>query len=713
MDSSNIERKKTPPPREAGWQRELVDAHVTPSGAVKRRRRSPTPEEDDGFAVDAPETEAEQIVTPKCERLHGFGALSGPTPVKGSSVNASPFSDGRKFNAGIRTPAANFMARLLEPNAGKLTTKPAADKALFPNVSPSQYPSKDRPVHSGNNEVIEAFDEAGIALTGNPVYEPLQSNRMGGTMAVESSSNPVGSAQFVGQSSVPAVGPTVYGRLVVLGHRETRPFLVCKSDGVQYRKELQFDRNATFVLRKQVIPNGFRLVDAQPKSYTLGCEKDQMSHAESSSEANSEDDMFKTIRIAGANHIEHRYTFKRDFSSRLFQFGRAREHNDFVVLGKNNEITVVEGSKGGQTVEDYLKEPGWNASSRYAFRIVHQDDGNGSNRVFAAGFDESQDIFFGERALKVQSPRIDGFTTYGLYIWKPSVGFWMEISAVHGDCFMPRESRDTPGKRLSPTAEHPYYTNELEDGSLLWNAKWTVMWKSTDAPAALTDADLKQYRSSIGACMLIDMASTEEAEQKQQTGMSSRASAKDFKRSCSDRHLTPITEITIPNPQLVASAQYKTTVRPYIYSDCGHVVRIRKRKHEVERMRKCPACGKTSTLAPLVLYPVSDLVSKPPTHAFVPCGHAVDEAGKARWESVKFPKEVENLQDHEPWCINEKYRKQCPFCAACFTSVVSLSFTTANVPVSGDIGIAELEKVRLCKSTSSSALTLYENNATA
>ncbi|EDO29349.1 predicted protein, partial [Nematostella vectensis] len=126
------------------------------------------------------------------------------------------------------------------------------------------------------------------------------------------------------------------------------------------------------------------------------------------------------------------------------QIGRSSDSKiDFVVMD------TVPGVKDGAVQPNPQKS----TISRYACRITVDRHPPYTARVFAAGFDKSNNIFLGEKApkWKNEDDMMDGLTTNGVLLMNPRggpncpPGIWREIS-VCGHVYGLRDTRSAPEK---------------------------------------------------------------------------------------------------------------------------------------------------------------------------------------------------------------------------------------------------------------------------
>eukprot|EP01116_Phalansterium_solitarium_P015531 TRINITY_DN3436_c0_g1_i2.p1 TRINITY_DN3436_c0_g1~~TRINITY_DN3436_c0_g1_i2.p1 ORF type:complete len:384 (-),score=58.26 TRINITY_DN3436_c0_g1_i2:902-1984(-) len=253
----------------------------------------------------------------------------------------------------------------------------------------------------------------------------------------------------------PAPEPLSYGRLVVLGYSNC--FVNPNFERVPGQKKwvLNSDPNDKYELTRQLQPTGIRRI----KERTIRAEDELHSHRSRSAVSShsicvsSRNEPHSQLRTTRTTLIE----YGPDANTDLFQVGRMpTTMNQFVVPGY------------------------WNAQegmmSRYAFRIQCERAAPFRCHIFAAGFDENRSIFLGPHALKWESPKSDAMTTSGIRIKHPSMPFWAEVSAVHGELFSAEESY--PRQRGKPIPQHD---NMIVDGTLIHTGGILMMWQSPES----------------------------------------------------------------------------------------------------------------------------------------------------------------------------------------------------------------------------------------
>ncbi|TKR57435.1 hypothetical protein L596_030702 [Steinernema carpocapsae] len=196
-----------------------------------------------------------------------------------------------------------------------------------------------------------------------------------------------------------------------------------------------------------------------------------------------------------------------DESKDMFQIGRSSEDQiDFTIVdtwlaaGSNmvmspagNNMRLLRSSNCFDKNEVHPR-PISSTISRYACRILTDREEPTKAYVYAAGFDNSKNIFLGEKATKwiKKNGEADGLTTNGILILHPNrndvdeeassslsgdrkMYVWREVS-VDGDIFTLRETRSSTkrGEMI------PHETNQLQDGTLIDLCGATLLWRSAD-----------------------------------------------------------------------------------------------------------------------------------------------------------------------------------------------------------------------------------------
>ncbi|XP_031569290.1 E3 ubiquitin-protein ligase pellino homolog 1-like isoform X2 [Actinia tenebrosa] len=326
----------------------------------------------------------------------------------------------------------------------------------------------------------------------------------------------------------------------------------------------------------------------------------------------------------------------KDENSDMFQIGRSSDSKiDFVVLD------TIPGPKQPDAIPDIQKS----TISRYACRITVDRNPPHTSRVFAAGFDKTNNIFLGEKAAKWQNAfgMMDGLTTNGILHMNPKggpncpAGIWREIS-VCGNIYGLRETRSS-AVRGKPMAME---SNVLMDGSLIDLCGAVLMWRTSEGMKAIPTEEM------------ID-------------GMRQHLNA--------SRPQCPVGLTTLVFPTSSQSTQ-SLGRQPHVYIKCGHVHGFHdwsgpKNDGIDEKTRTCPICRQASNYVPLQIgneraFYEGEVV---PTHAFVPCGHVCSEATVRFWSQIPIPHGCDAFQ------------AICPFCALPLEGVdgfVKLIFSTEN-----------------------------------
>ncbi|XP_078593323.1 E3 ubiquitin-protein ligase pellino homolog 2-like isoform X1 [Branchiostoma floridae x Branchiostoma japonicum] len=389
-----------------------------------------------------------------------------------------------------------------------------------------------------------------------------------------------------------------YGELVVLGYNGSLPY------GEKGR------RKTRFTLCKRAAANGVK-----PSTH----------HIAKTPQASK--------IVADKSHHSVSYTlsrnqtvvveYVRDEDTDMFQIGRSTEPPiDFVV------IDTVPGNK---TAEDCKVQQ--STISRFACRIVVERNPTHTARIYAAGFDSSNNIFLGERATKWKRPdsSMDGLTTNGVLIMHPTGGFgqeckagvWREVS-VCGGIYSLRETRPNPqrGKLIDDES------NVLHDGTLIDLCGATLLWRSSAGlQKTPTHKHIEELRKEINA-----------ARPQCPVGLNTLA---------------------FPTRSRTTKVTEEKERQPYVYLNCGHVHghHLWGQKENENGDRECPMCRTVGPYVPLYMgnEPAFYVDCGPPTHAFCPCGHVCSEQTARYWAQVPLPHGV------------HAFHAACPFCATQLT----------------------------------------------
>ncbi|KAK7930643.1 hypothetical protein WMY93_007038 [Mugilogobius chulae] len=406
---------------------------------------------------------------------------------------------------------------------------------------------------------------------------------------------------FPGSESRPGPGldpdPGVYGQLFVLGCNGSLP-----GGDTQLLK-------SRFVLRRRETPNGVARSTVHPE-YTPQAAKvvnNRLKHSIS-------------FRVNHKQTVVVEYV--RDSNTDMFQIGRSSEDPiDFVVCGSDPA-----------------------AVSRFACRIICSRTPPYSPRIYAAGFDDSNNIVLGAKASKWRAAdgHMDALTTNGVLVMNPAPGMgpetkaglcepgssepesfkpglWKEVS-VCGNIFSLRETRAAPkrGKRLRSES------NLLLDGSLIDLCGVMLLWRSMEGLSHCpTDAQLESHRLELN----------------------------------SDRPQCPVGYYTLNFPRRPPQLDLANLdpKQPWVYVRCGHV------HGYLEWGNQCPMCRTKCDYVPLWLGRERGFYvdSEKPTHALVPCGHVCSRQTAEYWSQVRTPHTP--AQGHAPEQVSGLHTS-CPFC---------------------------------------------------
>lgn len=339
--------------------------------------------------------------------------------------------------------------------------------------------------------------------------------------------------------------------------------------------------------------------------------------------------ILKAIQDKGQHSIS--YTLSRnqaviveytsDSTTDMFQVGRSSETPiDFIVIDTPSGVQQADGSIASHPSSQQ------STISRFACRILVERKPPYTARIYAAGFDSSNNIFLGEKAIKwQQNGEIDGLTTNGVLIMHPRVPFgqaasvasglcansstqavtspdssptrgcsqWREVS-VCGGVYAIRETRSAAKKGNRIRNE----SNVLQDGTLIDLCGATLIWRSAEG-----------LKHSPTRRVLEEMIDTMNAA----------------------RPLCPVGLNTLVIPRCAsppAPGSEEQKKQPYVYLKCGHVQGLHywgSQQHS--NSRKCPICMCVSPVVKLSsgLEGSFYVDCSSPSYAFKPCGHMASE----------------------------------------------------------------------------------------
>ncbi|XP_069750166.1 E3 ubiquitin-protein ligase pellino homolog 1-like isoform X1 [Narcine bancroftii] len=318
--------------------------------------------------------------------------------------------------------------------------------------------------------------------------------------------------------------------------------------------------------------------------------------------------------------------YSHDCNTDMFQIGRSTETLiDFVVTDTSPNPV---GNSEPQPLQSTI--------SRFACRITCDRSPPYTARVYAAGFDSSNNIFLGERAAKwrTNDGLMDGLTTNGVLVMHPAHGFsedsapgtWREIS-VCGKVYALRETRSAQQRGKLVENE----SNVLQDGSLIDLCGATLLWRtSRGLDLAPTLKQLEALRQEVNAA----------------------------------RPQCPVGLSTLAFPSLAErdTAGSVGKQQPWVYAGCGHVHGYhgwgcRKEPGAGPDERECPLCRRVGPYVPLWMgsEAASYLDAGPPSHAFCPCGHVCSAKTVRYWSRIPLPHGT------------HAFHAACPFCATWLT----------------------------------------------
>ncbi|KAG7484939.1 hypothetical protein MATL_G00055650 [Megalops atlanticus] len=224
-------------------------------------------------------------------------------------------------------------------------------------------------------------------------------------------------------------------------------------------------------------------------------------------------------------------------SQHSISYTLSRSHSVIVEYTHDSSRDMFQIGRSTESMIDFVS-----TISRYACRILCERTPPYTTRIYAAGFDSSNNIFLGERAAKWRTSDglMDGLTTNGVlvmhpageFVGEPAPGVWREIS-VCGNVYALRETRSAQQRGKLVENE----SNALQDGSLIDLCGATLLWRT---PAGLrrtpTLKQLESLRQELNAA----------------------------------RPQCPVGFNTLAFPSL-AQREIVDKKQPWVYVNCGHV----------------------------------------------------------------------------------------------------------------------------------------------
>ncbi|CAF3825657.1 unnamed protein product [Rotaria magnacalcarata] len=332
--------------------------------------------------------------------------------------------------------------------------------------------------------------------------------------------------------------------------------------------------------------------------------------------------------------------YTHDEDSDMFQIGRSAESQiDFIVMD-----TIV----GGKTIDD--SSVSQSTISRYACRIVVLRHPPYTARIFAAGFDNSKNIFLGEKSIKWKNSRneMDGVTTNGVLVMhidddqlnmNSKSTKWKEVS-VCGSVF---DLGDGRFKYIYQTALPSNTDNILKDGTLIDLCGATLLWRSVEG---LKHTPTRRF---------LEFGLEELNSKKPQCPVSLN------------------TLVVKTESYSLVSSKFSN---PYVYVLCGHVQGNHQwgmKTDDNNQLRECPLCRTVGPLIAIVpglessfyVIPNSDNESTT-SHAFHPCGHMTSQSTALYWSKIKVPYGTKGL------------KAVCPFCSLALSEIKPTSYYHKN-----------------------------------
>ncbi|GMH82734.1 hypothetical protein TL16_g09361 [Triparma laevis f. inornata] len=425
-----------------------------------------------------------------------------------------------------------------------------------------------------------------------------------------------------------------YGQLVVLGHKE---YHVNRG-----KLEPRGERNAAFPLMRRTKANGIRkdktIVTASSSKGSEGNRSPIQTYCVTMRVKPKKKEAQGKVVVT---------SYIPDEALDMYQLGRlAVKQNDFCFRGP------LTSNERGQFCGPV---------SRYAARIMCERTPPFSTWICAAGFDNKKDIFLSEGAPKWKEEEgeneddWDAVTTFGLRIWQPSVGKWVEVS-VNGYMHEVRETDDACGARINNSLAR------LEHGSIV-------------------DLSGVQFIFQDFEHMKMNRPSEETLEM----------FMGDFN---SMRLQCPVSLETIRYSHSIAESKMDwgegedSSEAAGVFPACGHIVTYS--TEMAQGLLNCPLCRVQSKLKQLsIAYtPAVTHGEQPPSYIFNPCGCAASLECCEFWSGITI---------HHPPKPGQSEVALCPYCATVldpekpFTRMV----TGHGVKIDKDGGVmaSEEEKV--------------------
>ncbi|CAF0898295.1 unnamed protein product [Adineta steineri] len=316
--------------------------------------------------------------------------------------------------------------------------------------------------------------------------------------------------------------------------------------------------------------------------------------------------------------------YTHDENSDMFQIGRSSE--------SQIDCVVMDTVPGAKTFDEL--NVAQSTISRYSCRIVISRHPPYTARIYAAGFDNSKNIFLGEKSIKWKNSRneMDGVTTNGILVMhidgeefnsnsKPTK--WKEVS-VGGNIFDLGEGR----LKFNYQAVSPSETdNILKDGTVIDLCGATLLWRSVEGlehtpTRRFLESELDELNSKKPQC--------------------------------------PVGLHTLVIKSQPFSSLLTNFSNPYVYVLCGHVHGNHQWgvRNNNTQSRECPLCRTVGPLIPIIPGLESAFYVKPSSntesttsHAFHPCGHMTSQSTALFWSKLKIPYGTKGLKLVCPFCL--------------------------------------------------------------
>ncbi|KAL3111232.1 hypothetical protein niasHT_012731 [Heterodera trifolii] len=273
--------------------------------------------------------------------------------------------------------------------------------------------------------------------------------------------------------------------------------------------------------------------------------------------------------------------------------------------------------------------------SRFACRIVAERNAPNNVYIYAAGFDDSNDLFLGEKAIKIEKPndQFDGLVTYGVLILSPNDNDDDEVASVYLSTSSSFNDDDDENESVSEISPNSW----KKDGTLIDICGATLLWRSAEG-----------LKNSPSEQMLNERLDKLNLEQRPQCPVHMHTLV--FSRTDSGQINDQTDGSTSSNTR-----QFRT---PYVYKNCGHVQSNHNWESLFGGQHTCPLCLRSSDSTIKLKFgfePAFHIDTAEFDHAFIPCGHIASANTVKHWSKTPIPTPIPNDDGQD-------FHKICPFC---------------------------------------------------